>query len=202
MLPWGFWERWHYSLASVQPNHEPYNAQQWGQIFAPGKSGVERREAARFVFRDVMKIDDPQSAEFDPFAGLTQLGVTAKTEAAWTASMHRMLSILETHFDQHDYVLGGRPTLADFALMGPLYPHLYRDPVPGCMMRTEYPLVCEWIERTNGSTEAGSRSYRQSAYQINAGTLQPILGATDQGNLLPDDPVPAGRCSQGWCALR
>lgn len=190
MLPWGFWERWHYSLASVSPNHETFNAQQWGRVFAPGKSGMERREAARFVFREVMKIDDPANAEFGPYAGLTQLGVTEKTTEAWENSMRRMLSLLETHFDDHDYVLGGRPSLADFALMGPLYPHVYKDPVSGYMMRTEYPLVCEWIERTNGSTEAGLRSYRQQSYDVVDGKLSPISGATDNGELLPNDEVP------------
>jgi glutathione S-transferase len=190
MLPWGFWERWHYSLASIRPNHEPFNAQQWGRIFAPGQTGLERREAARFVFREVMKINHPESAEFGPFAGLPQLGVTEKTEQAWTDSMHRMLSILEAHFNVHDYVLGGSPTLADFALMGPLYPHLYKDPVPGFMMRTEYPLICEWIERTNGSTEAGCRSYSQTSYQLREGTLIPVVSATDGGAILPEDGIP------------
>lgn len=95
-----------------------------------------------------------------------------------------------THFDHHDYLLGGRPTLADFALMGPLYPHLYKDPVPGFMMRTEYPLICEWINRTNGSTEAGAGSYRQSSYQLEEGALVPVCGATDEGDILPDDTVP------------
>ncbi len=191
MLPWGFWERWHYSLASTQPNHEAFNAQQWGKIFAPGQSGKERREAGRFIFREIMKIDDPQSAEFGPYAGLPQLGVTEKTEQAWTDSMHNMLSILEGHFDKHDYVLGGRPTLADFALIGPLYPHLYKDPVPGFMMRTQYPLVCEWIERTNGSTEAGARSYRQTSYQLEDGKLIEACSATDGGEILSDDEIPA-----------
>jgi glutathione S-transferase len=190
MLPWAFWERWHYSLASVQPNHEPWNAQQWGRIFAPDQSGLERRKAARFVFREIMKIDDPQNAESGPFAGLPQLGVTEKTVTAWTSSMHHMLSILETHFNQHDYVLGGRPTLADFALLGPLYPHLYKDPVPGFMMRTQYPLVCEWIARANGSTEAGAKSYRQSGYHLEEGSLVRICGASDGGDMLPDDTVP------------
>jgi glutathione S-transferase len=190
MLPWGFWERWHYSLDSTRPNHEAFNAQQWGRIFAPGRTGLERREAARSVFREAMKIDDPQSAEFGPFAGLPQLGVTDKTERAWTDSMRRMLSILEAHFDVHDYILGGSPTLPDFALLGPLYPHLYKDPVPGFMMRTEYPLVCEWIERTNGSTEAGFRSYRQTAYELREGALTPACGATDGGEILPDDEIP------------
>jgi glutathione S-transferase len=27
----------------------------------------------------------------------------------------------EAHLDVHDYLLGGRPSLADFSLMGPLY---------------------------------------------------------------------------------
>ncbi|MEM7016784.1 MAG: glutathione binding-like protein [Pseudomonadota bacterium] len=191
MLPWGFWERWHYSLADVQPNHEPFNAQQWGRVFASGQNGLARREAARFVFREMMKINDPQNAEFGPFAGLIQLGVTEKTEQAWTDSMHNMLSILETHFNAHDYILGGQPTLSDFALMGPLYPHLYKDPVSGFMMRTEYPLICEWIDRTNGSTEAGPHSYKQTAYELQEGALTPICGASDSGEILPDDQIPA-----------
>ena len=158
MLPWAFWERWHYSLNDVEPNHEPFNAQQWGRIFAPGQTGLERREAARFVFREMMKIDDPDNALFGPYAGLTQLGVTEKTEQAWTDSMHNMLSILETHFNVHDYILGGSPTLADFALLGPLYPHQYKDPVSGMMMRTQYPLVCEWIDRALGVLSAGAKA--------------------------------------------
>jgi glutathione S-transferase len=191
MLPWGFWERWHYSLAGSEPNHEAFNAQQWGRVFARGQTGQQRREAARFVFRELMKIDDPQNAEFGPYAGLAQLGVTGKTEQAWTDSMHNMLTILEAHFDEHDYVLGGRPTLADFALLGPLYPHLYKDPVPGFMMRTQYPLICEWIDRANGSLESGPHSYRQTAYQLEEGALVPSCGATDGGEILPDDEVPA-----------
>jgi glutathione S-transferase len=190
MLPWGFWERWHYSLSSTEPNHEPFNAQQWGKIFAPGQAGQARRDAARFVFREFMKIDAPDTAETGPFAGLPQLGVTARSESAWTDSMKHMLSILESHFDRHDYVLGGRPTLADFALMGPLYPHLYKDPVPGFMMRTEFPLICEWIDRMNGSTEAGARSWRQAAYELQEGELVPRTCATDDGDVLEGDRVP------------
>jgi glutathione S-transferase len=190
MLPWGFWERWHYSLNDVQPNHEAFNAQQWGRMFAPEQTGLAQRQTARFVFREMMKIDDPQSAEMGPYAGLPQLGVTEKTEVAWTTSMHNMLAILEAHFDQHDYILGGRPTLADFALLGPLYPHLYKDPVPGFMMRTQYPLICEWIERTNGSYEGGSNSYRQTAYQLEEGVLTEFCGASDEGDLLGDDEIP------------
>ena len=193
MLPWGFWERWHYSLMSTTPNHEPFNAQQWGRVFGQSKTGLERREAGRLLFREMMHIDDPQNAEMGPFAGLRQLGVTEKTEQAWTDSMHNMLSILEAHFNLYDYILGARPTLADFALMGPLYPHLYKDPVSGFMMRTHYPLICEWIERTNGSTEAGIRSYRQNAYQMQDGELVQTLDALSGAQMLENDEIPKVR---------
>jgi len=190
MLPWGFWERWHYSLESVTPNHEAFNAQQWGHLFNPEGTGLERREAARFVFKEIMRIDNPAEATGGPYAGLRQLGVTEKTEAAWTRSMRIMLGHLENHFDTHDYILGGRPTLGDFALMGPLYAHLYRDPVPGFMMRTEFPLVCEWIERTNGSDESSARSYKQTFYKFENGNLVGQPAARNGGEPLPDDQIP------------
>jgi len=190
MLPWGFWERWHYSLKDVVPNHEAFNAQQWGILFNPEGTGLERREAARFVFKGIMGIDNPEEATFGPYSGLRQLGVTEKTEEAWTDSMRNMLSLLETHFDTHDYVLGGRPTLGDFALMGPLYAHLYRDPVPGFMMRTEFPLVCEWIERTNGSDEASARSYKQTYYKLENGELVGQPASRNGGELPTNDQIP------------
>ena len=187
MLPWGFWERWYYSLGDVEPNHEAFNALQWGRMFNPAGNGEARMASAREVFRNAMRIDAPHEAVFGPYAGLVQLGVTEETIDAWTASMHNMLAILEAHFNDHDYVLGGVPTLADFALLGPLYPHLYKDPVPGFMMRTQYPLVSEWIERTNGSTEAGYGSYREPRYSLVEGEL--VQNAA--GTLLPDDEIPA-----------
>ena len=58
------------------------------------------------------------------------------TAPAWEASNARLLAALEAHFAVHDYVLGGLPSLADFALLGPLYAHLFRDAVPGFVLRT------------------------------------------------------------------
>ena len=31
-----------------------------------------------------------------------------RTQAAWTVSNEHMLTLLEAHFEDHDYVLGGR----------------------------------------------------------------------------------------------
>ena len=39
-------------------------------------------------------------------------------------------------------------SLADCALMGPMYAHLYLDAVPGRLLRERAPRVCHWIERT------------------------------------------------------
>ena len=47
------------------------------------------------------------------------------------------------------YLLGGRPCLADFAFMGPMYAHLYRDPYPSVIMKNVSPRVAEWVERMN-----------------------------------------------------
>lgn len=190
MLPWAFWERWHYSMPGVQPNQEAYNAQLWGAFLAPGGTGLQRQEAARSLFRDWMSINAPEKAVLGPYAGLPDLGVTKATEEAWTASMRNILGVLDDHFKHHDYVLGGRPSLGDFALMGPLYGHLYKDPVPGLMMRTEFPFVCEWIDRCNGSLEGGSRGYQQTAYRVTDGKLDPFTDATDEGKWLADDAIP------------
>ncbi len=186
MLPWGFWERWHYTQEGVEPNHEAFNAFQWGRMFNPDGTGSERLAAGRFIFNEMMKVNDPEQAAGGPFVGLPQLGVTDETEQAWTDSMRNILSVLEAHFDQHSYVLGGQPTLADFSLMGPLYPHLYKDPVPGFMLRTEFPMLSEWIERVNGSTEAGSSSYREPQFRLVDGHLVQQAPET----LLPDDEIP------------
>jgi flavodoxin len=54
------------------------------------------------------------------------------------------------------------------------------------MMRTEFPMVSEWIERVNGSTEAGSSSYREPRYKLEDGNLVRLVSTT----LLPDDEIP------------
>lgn len=45
----------------------------------------------------------------------------------WTA---RTLDLLDAHFAGSAYLLGDRPTIGDFGLIGPMYAHLGRDPWP------------------------------------------------------------------------
>jgi hypothetical protein len=85
----------------------------------------------------------------------TGLGATEHSAAAIEASFEALLDLLSAHFmGGYEYMLGGRPTLADFAMMGPLYAHLFRDPVPGKLVRTRAPLVGSWIERVMGHPTA------------------------------------------------
>jgi glutathione S-transferase len=191
MVVYGFWERWHYSLDGSEPNHEHFNAQQWGPAFAPDGTGAQRLAAARWVFENIFSIKDPKAATIGPLHGLVQLGVTEETAPAWEQSTLHILQMLDTHFDTHDFVLGGLPSLADFGLMAPLYAHLFRDAVPGFTMQTSFPLVAEWVERTNGTNALNARSYNQLRYDVSAdGSLVGKPATSHGGAWLPDDEVP------------
>ena len=185
-----FWQRWFFSEDGREPSHRGANEQQWGAVLAAGSDGATRRRAGADFFEAAFGISDTRVSPKGVYAGLVHLGCTAKTERAWQASQHRILTLLEAHFSVHDYLLGGRPSLADFGLLGPLYAHLYRDPVPGFVLRTHFPLVAEWVERTNGEGALNARSYGQKLYGLDAsGELAGRIANRDEGEWLPDDAI-------------
>jgi glutathione S-transferase len=68
-----------------------------------------------------------------------------------------LLPLLDSHFEQHNYLLGDAASIGDFGLMGSLYAHLYMDPYPGELMKRLAPNVVKWIERMNKTPkEVGS----------------------------------------------
>ncbi|GAB5489361.1 MAG: hypothetical protein Pars2KO_29310 [Parasphingorhabdus sp.] len=75
------------------------------------------------------------------------LGINDDTIPAIEASYEALLADLNTHFSAHDYLLGSRPSIGDYGLIGPLYAHLYRDPASGEIMKRLAPKVAEWVER-------------------------------------------------------
>lgn len=95
------------------------------------------------------------------------LGVSDDNRAAIEKSYEQFLDDLNSHFEQHDFLLGSKPCIADFGFMGPLYAHLFRDPAPGKLMRERAPAVVDWVERMNND--------------------QPSL---ETGALLADDEIP------------
>jgi len=81
---------------------------------------------------------------------LPMLGIEPRTIPAIEAAYAQTLALLDAHLAEHPYMLGGAPTRGDFALMGPLYGHLARDPYPLQLMQRTAPLVFRWTERING----------------------------------------------------
>jgi len=82
-------------------------------------------------------------------AHLPRLGITSDSIPAIERSYEDLLDILEAHFLRYPYVLGGRPSEADFGLMAPLFAHLGRDPYPCALMKHRAPNVFRWTERMN-----------------------------------------------------
>ena len=187
-----FWQRWFYTQEGHEFSHSRFNAQQWGAVVAADASGEDRLAAGAAFFENAFGLSDSRQNPKAVYAGLLQLGCTEETERGWQASQHRLLERLETHFGKHDYLLGGRPSLADFGLLGPLYAHLYRDAVPGFALRTYFPLVCEWVERTNGEGALNARTYGQKLYSLDdAGELVGRVANSDGGEWLEDDALPS-----------
>lgn len=111
-----------------------------------------RTEFARVLPRMPTHADrlDMAGKVMERFNGfLPNLGVTPEVIPALEAAWLEMLDVLEAHFQEWPYLLGGRPSLADFGLMAPLFAHLGRDPVPARLMKTHAPAVFRWTERMN-----------------------------------------------------
>lgn len=80
-------------------------------------------------------------------------GVSEQSKALVESSYAEFMSLFSEHLKQYPYILGGQASLGDYALMGPLFGHLYRDPAPAMLMRQQAPSVARWVERTNSAQE-------------------------------------------------
>ena len=74
-------------------------------------------------------------------------GVDERTRPHVDASYTRTLDILEPVFVSRPFLLGGRPTVADYGLYGSMFRHFGLDPTPARIMRTRAPAVYEWVAR-------------------------------------------------------
>ena len=144
--------------------------------------------------------DPDMAAQFaDRISGsIGFLGVTPDSAPAIEAHTHELLAALEAHFAVHPFVLGGRPSLADCALMGPLYAHLSIDAVPGRLLRETAPRVCHWIQRMN-YPDPDAPGVWEPADALHP-TLRPLLA------LIGGDAVPllvdAVHAVDEWAATR
>lgn len=116
------------------PENKAYAVQEFGRTSSPTASVAEQqRLGARLA---------------EPFAGaLPYLGITPRSAGAIEASYLAFLADFEQHLQHTPYLLGARPCIGDFGLIGPLYAHLYRDPASGALMAEKAPRVADWVER-------------------------------------------------------
>ncbi len=74
-------------------------------------------------------------------------GVTSSTRAHVEQGYFNALDGMSTILEQRPYLLGTKPSLADFGFMAPMFRHFSQDPDPEEIMRTRAPLVYEWVAR-------------------------------------------------------
>jgi len=100
-------------------------------------------------------------------------GVGPDQGAAVRADFGNMLQALATHFSEHDFLLGARPCLADFALGGACRAHFVTDPEPREWLGKHRDMVFDYTDRLFG--EHDYRSTRWPDGDAVPGSLTAIL---------------------------
>lgn len=141
------------------PENRAFAIEEFGRLSMPTASPDEQRAIGEKLA--------------GPFAGaLPWLGVSSATAPAIEASYRELLADFSAHLASHPYLLGGRPSRGDFALYGPLYAHLYRDPASGRLMEELAPRVVDWIARLREGQPTAAEFAPVEALQP---TLTPLL---------------------------
>ena len=138
-----------------------------------------------------VKVGEQTSRMFS--GSVPALGITPATIPAIEAVYLDLLDQLDAHFSQYDFLLGSRPCIGDFGLMGPLYAHLGRDPVPKALMQERAPNVYAWVERMNNPAPLAGEYLSDD--EIPA-TLLPVLQTMCRDHL--PDVLDAIRHNTAW----
>lgn len=126
---------WHYRWNFMETNAH-FVRTEFGRSFSPRGSDEE-------VDRYGGLIADRMSGYASVF------GITPEIFPVLEEIYLEWLDTLEQHFRDLPYLFGGLPSMADFALMGPLFAHLGRDPYPLHVMQRRAPRVFRWVEHMN-----------------------------------------------------
>ncbi len=149
-------------------------------------------------------IDDPLAQAkkgMDRMRGAAvAFGVKPELFSVIETAYEELLDLLDEHFLQIPYLLGGRPSIGDFGLIAPFYGHLSRDPYPSMIMKKRALRVFRWTERMNRpGMDIGEFEDYPGAFLADdeiPETLKPVL------KLLSEDFVPetmaAAECINKW----
>ena len=129
-------------------------------------------------------------------------GVVPETFAVVEELFEELLALLDKHFSQVPYLLGGKPSIGDFGLIAPFYGHLSRDPYPSSMMKKHALRVFRWTERMNRTeSDMGEFPEQTEAFLENdeiTETLKAVL--TKIGEDLVPESKAAAECVNQWLA--
>lgn len=103
---------------------------------------------------------------------LPGLGVERSQSGTIEAWSERLCDALDAHFAQHRYLLGDRPCVGDYGLIGPLYAHLGRDPYPARTLIGPRVHLAGWIQRMQKTDGQDADFLPDDAIPK---TLEPIL---------------------------
>ncbi|OYX46357.1 MAG: hypothetical protein B7Y90_16115 [Alphaproteobacteria bacterium 32-64-14] len=126
----GMHYRWTYNDA--------WMVSEFGRVSAPHASPDEQMAVG-----EVLAAPARQSA--------SRFGASEDTASGIEAHYEGFLGDFSEHLRRHPFVLGGRPSLADFALYGVLSAVLFRDPESAAHMKRLAPMVVSWIERMDAA---------------------------------------------------
>jgi len=129
-VPVALHSRWSYP-----ENYEKLNREEGGKSLLPFAPRFVRNKVADKAFLANMKQHMPNMGVIPEQIDLFE---------AWTTNL---LDLFEAHFSKHGYLLGERPTVADFGLLGPMLGHLNRDPWPKREWIDKRPNLQKWTEK-------------------------------------------------------
>jgi glutathione S-transferase len=105
------------------------------------------------------------------------VGSNEGTKDTIEASLDNLLELLDAHLKGRAYILGGKPSFADFGLWGQIYSCMLQ-PTTEKLIHTNFPDLVQWIDHMLDPTEEGDW---ENWLQL-APTLEPIL-KSEIGNL-------------------
>jgi glutathione S-transferase len=118
--------------------NQPFIARDFAAALAPG--ATEEAAAQRF-----------EGAARRMRKAMASFGVNDQSIPLIEAAYEEFLDLFDAHLAHAPYLLGGRPTIGDYGLIGPLFAHLARDPYPSLLMKRRAQRVWRWVERMNSA---------------------------------------------------
>jgi glutathione S-transferase len=132
------------------------NADEWMPLIAmhtrwniPENVSFIRRDFGRNMFPFLPSVLHPfigDSIAKKMASYLPILGITSRTQPAIEQWLKELLAQLDLHLSEHRFLLGSKPCRGDFALFGPLYAHVRRDPGSSHFV-VQHSNVDAWIDR-------------------------------------------------------